>query len=50
LSDLICSDFFLYSLVIGRYFSDHFHRIVINTRAAFMFTTGYSQFLALKET
>ena len=50
LSDLICSDSLLYSLVIGRYSSNHFHGIVINIRAAFIFTTDYGQFLALKET
>jgi hypothetical protein len=50
LLDLICSDFFLYSPVTGRYSSDYFHRIVINTRAAFISTTDYGQFLALKET
>jgi hypothetical protein len=50
LSDLICSNSLLYSLVIGRYFSDHFHRIVINTGAVFIFTIGYGQFLALKKT
>jgi hypothetical protein len=40
----------LYSLVTGRYSSDYFHGIIINTKAAFISTTGYSQFLALKET
>jgi hypothetical protein len=50
LSDLICSDSLLYSLVIGRYPSDHFHEIVINTGAVFTFIAGYSQFLVLKKT
>jgi hypothetical protein len=50
LSDLICSDSLLYSLVISKYSSDYFHRIVINIRAAFIFTAGYGQFLAFKET
>jgi hypothetical protein len=50
LLDLICSDFFLYSLVIGRYSSDYFHGIVIDTGAAFIFIAGYGQFLAFKET
>jgi hypothetical protein len=40
----------LYSSVIGRYSSDYFHGIVINTGAAFMSTIGYGQFLALKKT
>jgi hypothetical protein len=50
LSDLICSDSFLYSLITGKYFSDHFHKIVINTGAAFTSTADYGQFLALKKT
>jgi hypothetical protein len=50
LLDLICSDSLLYSSVTGRYFSDHFHGIVIDTGAAFTFTIGYGQFLALKKT
>jgi hypothetical protein len=50
LSDLTCPNSLLYSLVTGRYFSNYFHGIVINTEAAFISTTGYSQFLALKET
>jgi hypothetical protein len=50
LSDLICPNSLLCSLVIGKYSSDHFHGIVINTGVAFTSTTGYSQFLALKET
>jgi hypothetical protein len=41
LSDLICSDSFLYSLVINKYFNNYFYKIVINIRAAFIFIIGY---------
>ena len=40
----------MYSLVTGKYSSNYFHKIIINTRAAFIFITGYGQLLALKKT
>jgi hypothetical protein len=45
-----CPDSLIYSPVTGRYSSDCFHGIVIDTGAAFTSTAGYGQFLALRET
>jgi hypothetical protein len=50
-TSLTChSDSLIYSPVTGRYSSDYFHGIVIDTGAAFTSTAGYGQFLALQET
>ena len=44
-----CPDSLIYSPIAGRYSSDHFYGIVIDTGAAFTSTAGYGQFLALQK-